>query len=184
VTWNSAAGSERDKNAPALNFGGGQGRTISLELFFDATEPVNGRQLKDVREETNKIMKLTRIDRGAHRPPICELSWGKTLTGSDLPFVCVVNQLTQRFTLFREDGTPLRATLTVGFLECLDPRQDARETDPEFTTRLVKRGDSLSSIAAEVYQDPALWRIIADANNLDDPRHIPVGLRLNIPKMG
>ena len=59
--------------------------------------------------------------------------------------------------------------------------KDQRETDPEFTTRLVKRGDSLSSIAAEVYRDPTLWRLIAEANGLDDPRHLPIGLRLELP---
>jgi nucleoid-associated protein YgaU len=40
----------------------------------------------------------------------------------------------------------------------------------------------LSSIAAKLYRDPTAWRMIAEANNLDDPRQIPVGLRLNIPK--
>ena len=48
----------------------------------------------------------------------------------------------------------------------------------------VKRGDSLSSIASKMYNDPAKWRIIANENGLDDPRHLAIGMALNIPKAG
>jgi hypothetical protein len=174
---------ERKKNAPTLTFSGGGSRVLALELFFDVTEPINGDTIKDVRERTNAILQLTRIERDLDRPPACEISWGDAPTGSDFPFTGVVSQLTQRFTLFRADGTPVRANLTVTFTEFLDPEKDLRETDPEFTTRLVKRGESLSRIAAEVYRDAGLWRVIAEANDLDDPRRLPIGLRLDIPKL-
>lgn len=193
VSWNSAASSnaaagktQRGHNAPALQFSGGQSRTLSLELFFDTTEEADPAK-QDVRNLTNKIVKLTRIvrDLNPQRPPVCVVSWGQvTPPGSDFPFTGVITQLTQRFNLFLTDGKPVRATLTVAFMEYLDPTNDELQNDPEFTTRLVKRGDSLSSIAGEVYHDPSMWRVIADANALDDPRQLPPGLRLNIPKSG
>ncbi|HTR16329.1 MAG TPA: LysM peptidoglycan-binding domain-containing protein [Acetobacteraceae bacterium] len=192
VSWTAATGNsqavgqtERRKNAPALQFGGGQSRSLSLDLFFDTTEETNDAK-KDVRTLTNKIVKLTRIvrDLDPQRPPVCVVSWGKeTPPGSDFPFTGVVTQLTQRFNLFLADGRPVRANLTLALTEYLDPTKDELETDPEFTTRLVKRGDSLSSIAAEVYRDPTQWRVIAEANRLDDPRRVAPGLRLNIPKI-
>jgi nucleoid-associated protein YgaU len=183
---NKSGQSEVKKNAPALEFGGGQSRKLNLELFFDTTEETDESQ-RDVRKKTNQVAKLTRIVRDLKphpRPPICVVSWGNALTGSDFPFTGVVTQLTQRFTLFRADGTPVRATLTLEFTEYLDPKKDQLETDPEFTTRLFKRGDSLSAIAAEAYSDPTLWRVVAEANQLDDPRKIAIGVRLNIPKLG
>ena len=192
ISWTSATGgnagsqTERRKNAPALQFGGGQSRTMTLNLFFDTTEETDNTK-KDVRNLTNQIVKLTRIVRNLdpQRPPVCVVSWGKeTPPGSDFPFTGVVTQLTQQFNLFLPDGRPIRANLTVAFTEYLDPTKDELQNDPEFTTRLVKRGDTLSSIAAEVYRNPTLWRVIAEANRLDDPRQIPVGLRLNIPKIG
>lgn len=172
---------QRKLNAPTLKFGGGNSRQLTLELFFDVTEPVLGQ--KDVRDETSKIVKLTRIERKVGRPPKCQVSWGHRANDPDFPFVGVVSDLQQRFTLFSSEGIPVRATLNVTFKEVLSPEDDQRETDPEFTTRLVKRGDSLSSIASEVYRDPTLWRVIAGANALDDPRHLPIGLRLNVPKL-
>lgn len=186
VTWTTpgAAATERRKNAPLLEFSGGGSRTMTLDLFFDTTDKTSPTEV-DVRAQTNQIVKLTQIVRALKepRPPICTISWGAFLKGSDFPFTGVVTQLTQHFTLFRPDGRPLRANVSVAFSEWLDPTDDQKETDPEFTTRLIKRGDTLSSIAAEVYSDPARWRTIAEANQLDDPRQISVGLRLNIPKV-
>jgi hypothetical protein len=168
-------------NAPTLTFGGGGSRQLTLELFFDVTEPVLGE--RDVREETSKIVELTRIERKLDRPPTCAVSWGSAPNDLDFPFTGVVSNLQQRFTLFSSEGKPVRATLTVTFTEFVVPTEDQRQTDPEFTTRLVKRGDSLSGIAAEMYRDPTQWRAIAEANALDDPRHLPIGLRLNVPKL-
>ncbi|MFM6409526.1 MAG: peptidoglycan-binding protein LysM, partial [Microcystis sp.] len=68
---------QRNLNAPVLQFGGGGSRTLVLELFFDVTEPVEGKPVDDVRQLTNKIVKLTRIERDANpqQPPICTVSW-------------------------------------------------------------------------------------------------------------
>lgn len=170
-------------NAPTLTFDGGGSRQLTLDLFFDVTEPagmVDGNI--DVRQETDKIVALTRIARDQGQPPVCEISWGKAAT-KDFPFIGVISNLTQRFTLFRSDGTPVRATLSVVWLEFLDPTIDKRQTDPELTAHVVKRGDTLSSIAGQIYHDPTLWRIIAEANQLDDPRHLIIGKTLTIPKV-
>lgn len=177
-----AAGPERHVNAPTLVFGGGDSRQLTLELFFDITEPT--KRQKDVREETDKLVKLTRIsqDLDPPRPPTVEVSWGKATT-ADFPFVGVISNLTQRFTLFKDTGQALRATVNLTLLEFLDPKISLRQTDPELTTRVVKRGDTISGIAAEVYRNPSQWRVIAEANELDDPRRLEIGRRLTIPKL-
>jgi nucleoid-associated protein YgaU len=172
-------------NAPMLKFGGGGSRELSLELFYDVTEAVNGKKEDDVRNFTDKLVALSRIKRDLGRPPVIVVSWGDD-SGSkfDFPFTGVVTSLRQNFTLFSADGKPLRATLNLTIKEFLDWKKDELETDPEFTTRLVKRGDSLSSIANDVYRDPKQWRVIAETNEIDDPRRLTVGARLAIPKLG
>jgi hypothetical protein len=182
VTWTPQ--SSRNLNAPPLTYGGGASRTLTLDLFYDVTEPVDGRRIDDVRQETNKIVALARKDPQLDRPPTVAIEWGAApLTGSDFPFFGVVSGLTQNFTLFKPDGRPVRANLNVTFTEFIDPEIDQRKLDPEFTTRIVKRGDTLSGIAAEMYGDPALWRTIALANRLDDPRRLQIGQPLQIPKI-
>ena len=174
-------------NAPILSFGGGDSRQLSLELFFDVTGPFDrrGRQitLTDVREETNKIADLTRIQRDEDQPRVCRLFWGNAPTGSDFPFTGVITSLTQKFTQFSRDGQPVRATLTLSFKEFLDPELDRRQTDPELTTRIVHGGETLSSISADVYLDPRQWRVIATANQIADPRRLTTGQVLSIPKV-
>lgn len=172
-------------NAPKLTFGGGDSRTITLKLFFDATEKPGK---KDVRELTNKFVVLTRKERAddqTSEPPVCKIEWGEAgPKNSDFPFTGVVTRLDQDFTLFNSDGTPLRAMLTIAFREQINTENDLKDTDPEFTTYVVKRSDTLSSIAAKMYNNSAKWRVIAQANNLDDPRHLNIGATLNIPKIG
>jgi nucleoid-associated protein YgaU len=190
VTWSppqSAAGggsqTQRKVNAPILSFGGGDSRQLSLELFFDVTNPLQG--ILDVREETNEIVRLTRIERDEEQPRVCEIAWGQAPVGSDLPFIGVITSLTQRFTQFRPEGNPVRATLSLTLKEFLDPKLDKLRTDPELTTYQVKGGETLSGIAAKVYRDPSRWRAIAQANSIDDPRHLDplIGRRLTIPKL-
>ncbi len=187
VTWKTPDSSTGEGNtqellnAPKLTFGGGSSRILTInELFFDVTEPGSG---KDVREKTNEIVALTRINRTFKQPPACRVSWGSAPSGSDFPFDGVITDLTQTFTLFKKDGTPVRATLSVTFTEYLKPKDDQRKTDPELTTHTVKRGDSLSSIAGKLYGEPTRWRLIAEANGLDDPRVLEIGKVLTIPEV-
>lgn len=189
VGWVPAGGrSERKLNAPPLRFNGGQSRTLSLELFYDVTEEVfirgKERELDDVRDATNRMVTLTRIDPDLQRPPVVEVAWGAARNdNSDFPFTGVVNSLVQNFTLFSGDGKPLRATLTVGLTEFLVKKDDQQKNDPELTTQIVRGDDRLDVIAATHYGDPAHWRTIAKANNLDDPRRLPVGRALTLPAM-
>lgn len=99
----------------------------------------------------------------------------------------VLENLSQRFTLFLSDGTPVRATLTCTFKQWRAADEEARVQDKRSAdvvkTRTARRGDTLSSIAAEQYRDPTLWRPIAEANSIDDPRALKPGQVLVIPKL-
>lgn len=175
---------ERSSNAPQVQSGGGDSRILAMELFFDVTEDPN---VVDVRHYTNQIAELAYIDPATQQQPICKLFWGPAIgdkiNNVDYPFVGVVTRLQQNFTLFRSSGEPVRARLTLEFREFILPGQEKRRTDPELTTRVVRLGDTLSGIAAEYYNDPTLWRIVAEANQLDDPRSLRPGQSLSIPEL-
>ncbi|NES23779.1 MAG: peptidoglycan-binding protein LysM, partial [Symploca sp. SIO3E6] len=189
VTWSGS--NQKEYNAPILDFGGGGSRELTLELLFDVSEGIKNsisqnfdRQnssvldstfIDDVREETNKLVALTRTRRVEEKeqPPLaCKVYWGEAPTNSDFPFVGVITNLTQTFTLFKSNGKPIRAKVNITFLEYLNPEDDKRRTDPELTTRIVKSGETLSSIAADAYGNPRLWRLIAQENQLDNPRQL------------
>ena len=183
VVWapSTVATADAKANAPILSFGGGEARQLELELFFDTTEKPDGPE-RDVRVQTDQLAKLTRISPKKGRPLTCTVNWGGGNKKYDFPFPGVITKLAQQFVLFDQDGRPLRARLNVTFTEFLNRQDDQRETDPETTTRIVRRGDSLASIAADVYGDPAAWRVIALANGIEDPFVVPAGSTLTLPQ--
>lgn len=162
--------------SPILQYVRGNTRTLSMELFFDTYE-----QQSDVRKYTDQIYGLLGIKADKHVPPVCTIKWGK------LNFRCVLQQVNGNFTLFLADGTPVRATLNVTFKEYIDVAIEVRTTPLQSADhtkrRIVRRGDTLSSIAAVEYEDPARWRPIAQANGIDNPRVLQPGRSLVIPPL-
>lgn len=158
--------------APLLQFGRGNARTLTMQLFFDTYEAGI-----DVRTHTRKIIDLLEIDSHLHAPPICKFVWG------DLVFICVLEQANQRFTLFLSNGTPVRATMDVTFKEYWDrTEQGARLQSADFDkTHIVQRDEKLFQIAHRYLGDPALWRIIAEHNRIVDPLSLTPGQALRIP---
>jgi nucleoid-associated protein YgaU len=47
----------------------------------------------------------------------------------------------------------------------------------------VRDGDTLPSIAYQTYGDATRWRIIAEANDVDNPLHLRRGSALSLPKL-
>jgi nucleoid-associated protein YgaU len=87
--------------------------------------------------------------------------------------------------MFHPSGFPVRATLSVTLKEYREVIVQLMELDRRSAdlTRswVVKQGDSLWSIAFKEYGDPADWRLIADANHIDNPRQLEPGQELVIP---
>ncbi len=65
----------------------------------------------------------------------------------------------------------------------LRPRANPDGSGPVYEVKKykVKRGDSLSVIAAKMLGSSRHWKKIAKANGIDDPRTLRVGQVLNIP---
>jgi hypothetical protein len=163
-------------DSPEIEFTSGNSMTLSMDLFFDTYE--DG---KDVREHTDKVLGLAMVDEDLHRPARVLFAWG------GFKFEGILEEVTQRFTMFSSSGMPVRATLSVSFKEYTTAEaqhQKKRRNSPDHTKRrTVKQGESLSLIAGEEYDDPAEWRRIADANGIMDPRDVKPGTVLTIPPM-
>ena len=65
----------------------------------------------------------------------------------------------------------------------LEWKECKRETADFSKLHIVGQGETLSGIAARAYDNPALWRPIALRNRIDNPRVLPVGLQLLIPRL-
>lgn len=174
-------------SAPIVQFVSGNQQTLEMELFLDTYErhdagdrPIN-KAGDDVRKFTKKITDLMSIDPTIHAPPPLLFTW------ASLSFTCVLSRASQRFTMFLANGIPVRAKLQVTFSEFKDPDFEAKEVKRETADYsklyVVAQGETLSSIANQVYQNPLMWRPIALNNNIDNPKKLAMGLRLLIPKL-
>jgi nucleoid-associated protein YgaU len=177
--WAPAQLPQRDSASQQFLYG--EPATLSVELFFDTYEDGG-----DVRDYTNQIYLLTTVEKHGdlHRPPLLKLVWGRYDFDD---FQWVLNTLNQTFSLFLSDGTPVRANLTCTFKQWRSDQTELKLLDkksPDVAkTRTVLRGETLSSIAAVEYNDSTLWRPIAEANGIDNPRLVKPGQVLSIPRL-
>lgn len=182
-------------DTPLLQFIRGQNEKLTVDLFFDSTEKGMGKGATSVTTLTDRVYELVKIEPAGHAPPICTFMWNASFPGADISehagnqrrtyFDCLVESIKQKFTLFSPEGIPLRATLTLTLREYKTLDHQLEQLNLSSPTRthshVVQRGETLPAIAARYYQRPGEWRPIAEANNIEDPRRLPVGAFLTIP---
>jgi hypothetical protein len=163
---------------PITQFVNGNAMVLSMDLFFDTYTDGGG---EDVSERTRQLTDLLHIDGELHAPPPVRFTWGVLL------FQAIIDKISQRFTMFRADGTPVRATLSVTFTQyktIQEQLQEPRRNSADKTKRRMVQGpDDLWLLAYKEYGDVAHWRHIARANRIDDPRKIVSGAVLVLPPL-
>jgi phage protein U len=116
VPWQKVnQANQSNKQGIHLEFTGAEGRSMTVELLFDAYEDKNGSVLGQVQtlEKLASVIDPTSTKENDRRPHRCVAKWGSTLTA----FRCVIESLSTKYTMFTDDGTPVRATCTVKLKE-------------------------------------------------------------------
>lgn len=172
-----------DRNVENWAFGGGKGATLTMKLFLDTTDTGN-----DVHEYTDFLFGLLELDPGtvgtdktfpaeSYR---CRFQWGKYQY-----FEAVISpSVSATYSLFKPDGTPLRAEADVTFQQVRDEKiykkQNPTSVSEARKSRIVLEGETIDWIAYQEYGDPALWRHIANENDLANPMMLTPGQILRI----
>jgi LysM repeat protein len=185
-TWNAPAAA--GAHVPAVHFGGVGARTLELTLTFDTFDrPVGSDDVSAVLHNLSSLMDATESEtvhkKKTPRPPHVLFRFGSWYS-----FPAVVKDLTQTFTLFKSNGTPVRAHVKLTLQEVPDESKAKKKgqnpTSLASGTRRIHQvqpGDTLDLIAATELGDPEAWRRIADLNDLDDPRRLRPGTLLAMP---
>lgn len=168
-----------------LQFVAGETPTLNMTLLFDTYVPptmeVPVEMGVDVTLLTRQIIKLTHIKGTLHRPPMVTFIWGS------VTFKGVVTNVKQQFTMFLSVGIPVRAKLDVtfksvnqtDFLRLLAPLESPDRTK----FRTVKEGDQLWNFAQEEYGSADMWRVIAKANDIQNPLDLHPGQIIKLPAL-
>lgn len=172
VKWNEDTNIGDD--ASTLSFAGGESQDLTIPLLFDTTDTG-----QDVRDSYKVLLELADADPDRRNPRTrrsepssCRFEWGKLLS-----FTAVITKITQRFLMFKADGTPLRVEVSVTFKQlgrAIRPQNPTSRSEAR-KTWVVTEGQRLDWIAYQEYGDPAHWHYIAETNNLANPRDLRPG---------
>lgn len=155
-----------------LQYVRGKGRVLTMELLFDSFE-----RREDVRRYAGRVVALLAPRPDTHAPPILLFTMGQ------FSLRCVLVDASQKYTMFMRDGTPVRATLNVRFMEYqaveIEIEQGFFLGPP--TLHNITQGQTVAQLAAEFLGDPQAWREIAEANDIEDIFNLMPGQSLTIP---
>lgn len=181
ATWNRPT-NKGAKSSTKPEFGGVQPQTVQMELFFDDWEG-SGNLVKDIEillgwlKPTDQSINQTQKP----QPQALKFHWGQ---GPLADFKGFLKSVSAKYTMFKPDGTPVRATAQISLEEIPVEPGKQNPTSGALASRrshVVAAGDSLHSLAFREYDDPTLWRGLAVFNNVDDPLRLTPGTRLRIP---
>jgi contractile injection system tube protein len=175
------------KHSAPPHYGGAQNVNLSMSVLFDESLDASG----DVSKYVEQMLEWTRptpdtLQKGkVPAGPVLGFAWGSNKTFNE--FKCVLTSVSAQYTMFRPDGTPTRAMVSLTLDQV--PKDFKRQNPTSGaiqgrSSRLVGDGDSLHSIAFQEYGDPTLWRALALFNEVDDPLRVPPGTSLLIPTPG
>lgn len=181
-SWNRPTTSGA-RSATPPQFAGAGPQTVSMEIMLDAWED----EAADVVAKVQTLLEWLKptsgsIQRRRPSPPVLSFEWGSSRALAD--FRGYLKQVTAKYTVFKPDGTPLRATCTIQLEEIpqipsgTNPTSGARDSR---WSRTLAEGDTLQSVAWHEYRDAALWRGLAVFNGIDDPFRVPPGTRILVP---
>ncbi|XVU28360.1 LysM peptidoglycan-binding domain-containing protein [Actinoplanes sp. CA-054009] len=163
--------------APPLQYVRGGSETLAVQALVDTSDT-----LASVRSTyVDAVRGLMRPDSKEHAPPIVRFVWDEAV------FTGVLEKLDVNYVLFTKDGVPLRAQLDLTLKEYRTAAQQVAETPRSSPTveksYVVRRGDTWPAIAYAVYRRADVWRELARANGISDPRDLRPGLVLTVPRL-
>lgn len=182
IEWASADGNQQD--VTEKQFVNGQAKLINIkDVFFDTST------IGNMSVYTNFIQPLEALaivrsyklpgDKIVKRPPYITLSWGK----SSYFVECILTKIDYEFKMFTREGIPIRANVNLAFEEIVtDTTKKATvKKQKAADTYITKKGETLFEIADKTYRNPDKWKIIATANEIDNPFKVPAGITLQLP---
>lgn len=182
ANWHTEPAVAYTRGAPP-KFTGSEPAQLQLEVFLDRSGDPSSNDVQQQVELLLSCCEVTQqsISAKAPSPPWVKFSWGSFST---VQFVAYVTSVSATYTLFSPSGIPIRATCSLSLTEVSTATKGQNPTSGALSARRVHRtvaGDSLASLAWREYGDATRWRVIAEANGIDDPMRLRPGTELLLP---
>lgn len=159
--------------------------SVSLNFILDDTGAVPRNKENDGKTVTKMIKELKDVVYKyygeSHEPNFVLLKWGTLLFKSRL------DSLKIDYQMFKPNGVPLRAKVTLSFKGFVDPAKEsqlANRSSPDLTHIVtIKEGDSLPFLCNKIYKNSKYYLKVAEINNLVNIRRLKVGSQIIFPPL-
>ncbi len=153
--------------------------TLSFDVIFDGTGiiPTGGKTVAERIDELDNL--IYQMVGDTREPAYVKIGWGK------LTFNGRLNKSDYAYTLFKPDGAPLRAKVSLTFTDALSVEEEQelkKQKQAEGEYKTFNEGDSLLTMCAEKYGSSNFAALIANINGLDGFRDIKAGTKIWFPK--
>ncbi|MGG8496989.1 hypothetical protein ACQY1Q_11260 [Tenacibaculum sp. TC6] len=171
-----------DSSKPSQKYKNTPSDELSFEIVIDCTGVVFSKRI-DMAKEIKAIEDIVYTYNGKiHRPNYVKIQWG-----ANLSFSSVLKTFNTTYTLFRPDGSPLRAKVALSFGEYVSPKKKSKEEKKESpdVTHLVEvvEGENLPQLCTKVWNSPYYYIQVAKYNNLNKFRNLKGGQELLFPPL-
>jgi hypothetical protein len=156
-------------------------QTVNLRFIFDSTGILSS---KSVPDQVSDFMSVVfDYDGDSHQPRYVKIIWGEK--GKRDLFKGRLDSVDIKYTLFKPDGTPIRATASAALTASVDKETEnlkKKNSSPDLThVRVVKEGDTLPLMTYGIYGDSLYYMEVARVNKLRSVRNLKVGTKLFFP---
>jgi nucleoid-associated protein YgaU len=173
-----AAGGQVPAGHGQLQYTRSQPGTLTMVVWFDQSFEPDGDISDDINQLQNWTCPTERVLSGVQNPPRVTFTWGS------LSFVGHISALNVNYLQFGVAGQPFRAEASITMTENPEAVPGTNPTSGGISGRrvhVVSAGDTLHSVSYREYGSPGLWRVLAEANGIDDPLRVLPGTTLLIP---
>ncbi|MDE1206981.1 hypothetical protein [Tenacibaculum larymnensis] len=169
-----------DSSKPSQKYKNTPSDELSFEIVIDCTGVVFSKRI-DMAKEIKALEDIVYTYNGKiHRPNYVKIQWG-----ANLSFNSVLKKFNTTYTLFRPDGSPLRAKISLSFGEYVSEKKKKKKEKKESpdVTHLVEviEGESLPQLCNKVWNSPNHYIQVAQYNGLNKFRKLKGGQELIFP---
>ena len=152
---------------------------LSFDIVIDCTGVVDPNRT-NMETEIKALERIIYTYNGEiHRPNYVEIRWGKIV------FRSVLKSFNTTYTLFKPNGDPLRARISLTFGEYMSPKEREKRKAKKSAdiTQVVEvvDGDTLPQLCKKIWNDESHYIQLARYNNLNKFRNLKGGMKLLFP---
>lgn len=153
--------------------------TLSFDVIFDGTGviPTGGKSVNDRIDELDNL--LYQMVGATREPGYVIIAWG------DFTFHGRLNKADYAYTLFKPNGAPLRAKVSLSFTDALSVEEEQAlkaQKAQQGQYKIVTADKTLPEMCQDVYGNAGYAGLIANINGLDGFRDLKPGTQIWFPK--